>query len=374
MSKSKYFAVQARALLIQKHQLDGSEAKLGQLDSALESMLHEKRGNQEILESLFIQAEALVQKSHIEITIDDEDSFLIEENLYIKPNEITPTDQEIETLDCIEINDFTNWEKYIDEVEKYAAHHEIDLGNDPFLNLMTTSQRITLEKRIKEEFSLQSANCDKYDYMIAGTCGIIGGLIDVFFVGLPGQGALTHFTDDVTDKAVQKFAKLNGWNGPREGKDPTASAIGFLERNYKVNYDHRHSGDVNNVFSMSTKNHHIKNLAHSPDLVGLFFSILDQFCSTAHFVDNGKIIKIDTESFELKGSNFVSKFFSGFTNWLGHLFSDVAGSSGSTRRGSRIPIPFYSLLQFINVGEFGQHRQTFANTTLSGLLKRLILL
>lgn len=43
----------------------------------------------------------------------------------------------------------------------------------------------------------------------------------------------------------------------------------------------------------------------------------------------------------------------------------MAGSSGgrgkeNAGRGSGIPMPFYSLLQFINIGEFGQHRQTFA--------------
>ncbi|MCR6630167.1 MAG: hypothetical protein NVV74_09030 [Magnetospirillum sp.] len=113
---------------------------------------------------------------------------------------------------------------------------------------------------------------------------------------------------------------------------------------------------------MSTKNHHIKSLAHSPDLVGLFFSILDQFTNTAHFVDGGKIISVDTSDsgFELKGSDFVSKVFAGFVNWFGHLVSDVAGSSGAQGRGSGIPIPFFSLLQFIDIGEFGQHKQTFA--------------
>ncbi|HHW2589764.1 TPA: hypothetical protein ACUUDZ_005739, partial [Pseudomonas aeruginosa] len=164
----------------------------------------------------------------------------------------------------------------------------------------------------------------------------------------------------MTDKAVQTFASWNGWKGPREGKDPTASAIGFLERMYKVNYDHRHGGDVGGLFDMSTRNHHIKSLAHSPDLVGLFFSILDQFTSTAHFVDGGRLISVDTDTFELQGSNLVAKLFCGFMNWLGHLFSDMAGSSGAQQRGSGIPIPFFALLQFINVGEFGKHRQTFA--------------
>jgi hypothetical protein len=61
----------------------------------------------------------------------------------------------------------------------------------------------------------------------------------------------------------------------------------------------------------------------------------------------------------------VAKIFAGFMNWIGHLFSDMAGSSGGRGnvgggRGSGIPIPFYSLLQFINIGSFGQHRQTFS--------------
>jgi hypothetical protein len=196
--------------------------------------------------------------------------------------------------------------------------------------------------------------------MIAGTCGLIGGLIDVLFVGLPGQGALTKAADNWTDSAVQKFARLVGWKGPREGSDPTASAIGFLEGRYRVNYDHRHGVDVDGLFKMSTMNHHIKSLGHSPDLVGLFFSILDQFTSSAHFVSDGHLIRVDTKTFELQGQTWAAKLFAGFANWLGHLFSDVAGSSGATGRGAGIPIPFYSLLQFVDVGEFGQHKQTFA--------------
>lgn len=225
---------------------------------------------------------------------------------------------------------------------------------------MSDTQRIALEKRIKDEFSLRNAECDKYDYMIAGTCGLIGGLIDIFFVGLPGEGKLGKLADGLTDQLVQKFAAANGWKGPNAGSDPLSSAIGYLERNFKVNYDHRHGGDVGGAFAMSTKNHHIKSLAHSPDLVGLFFSLLAQFTNTAHFVNDGKLITIDTDTFELQGSNLVSKLFAGFVNWLGHLFSDVAGSSGAQGRGSGIPMPFYSLLQFVNIGEFGQHRQSFS--------------
>ncbi|MEJ8859956.1 hypothetical protein WKW79_35785 [Variovorax robiniae] len=63
---------------------------------------------------------------------------------------------------------------------------------------------------------------------------------------------------------------------------------------------------------------------------------------------------------ELHGGEVVARIFAGVVNWLGQLFSDAAGSSGAQGRGSDIPIPFFSLLQFVNIGDFGQHRQTCA--------------
>ncbi|WP_043679866.1 hypothetical protein [Castellaniella defragrans] len=359
MNKKTPLIDQAQAQLVQKHQLDTAQRQVGHLGGALDEILGGQAENSQELELMLAQAEAIITESHVVFEVDAQDANLVDSSLYVQSYEMLarPT---IETLDYIEFTDGVDWQGYLDQVDAYANRNQIDFRQDPFRDLMSVSQRIALEKRIKDEFSFKGASCDKYDYMLAGACGLIGGLIDVLFVGLPGQGVLPKFTDDMTDKAVQKFASWNGWTGPREGKDPAASAIGFLERRYKVNYDHRHGGDVGGSFNMSTRNHHLKSLAHSPDLVGLFFSILAQFTSTAHFVDNGKLISIDTKTFELKGSNLVSKLFSGFVNWLGHLFSDVAGSSGAQERGSGIPIPFYSLLQFINVGEFGQHRQTFA--------------
>lgn len=211
--------------------------------------------------------------------------------------------------------------------------------------------------------------CDKYDYLIAAFCGATAGLVDVFFVGAPGQTKLGGFTDAATDEIVKKFAKMIGWS-PRAGnEDNVGSAIGFLERKFKVNYENSSTKSVNGLFQMSTKNHHYKSLAHSPDIIGLFFSILDQFTNTASFLSDGQLIRIDTSdsNFELRGSNFVSKLFCGFCNWIGHIMSDVAGSSGSrgkglTGRGTGLPIPFSELFLLCNFGSFqvGKDRQTLA--------------
>ena len=95
---------------------------------------------------------------------------------------------------------------------------------------------------------------------------------------------------------------------------------------------------------MTPTNHHFKSLGHNPTILGLFFSILNQFTNTSHFVSEGELItfsKFDGD-FHLEGKDLPSKLFCGFTNWFGHLISDMSGSSSSKGRGMGIPSPFWS--------------------------------
>lgn len=199
--------------------------------------------------------------------------------------------------------------------------------------------------------------CDKYDYLVAAGCGVIGGLIDIFLVGAPGNTVVGSWSDTQVDNVVMVFSRKMGWS-PRVGNENNVkSAISYLERTYVVNYDQRSGVDVGNLFPMSTKNHHMKSLAHSPDIVGLFFSVLSQFTNTAAFVSGGNLITVSTDTYELQGSNFIAKIFCGVANWLGHLMSDVAGSSGASGRGSGLVMPFYTLFGFCNFGEFSVEKQ-----------------
>lgn len=208
--------------------------------------------------------------------------------------------------------------------------------------------------------------CDKYDYLTAVGCGALAGIIDIFAVGSPNDSILGKWTDTQVDNCVIKFAKMLDKDGKvKEGS--IASAIGFLEKNFRVNYDQRHSADVGNLFQMGTKNHHMKSLAHSPDIIGLFFSILNQFTSTASFLNDGQLITIQTETNELIGKNWIAKIFCGAANWFGHLMSDIAGSSGGRGaanggRGSGIVMPFFELFGLCNFGKFniGKDRQDLA--------------
>ena len=204
--------------------------------------------------------------------------------------------------------------------------------------------------------------CDKYDYLIATACGAVAGMVDIFLVGAPNDSKLQAWTDVQVDKSVCAFAKLCGWSPRAAQKGNVSSAIGFLERKFSVNYDHRNTTDVGGVFQMGTRNHHMKSLAHAPDALGLFFSILNQFTSSATFLNNGQFITIQTDTYELLGHNFVAKLFSGIANWFGHIMSDIAGSSGSITRGSGVVIPFYELFQLCDFGSFQveEHRNTLA--------------
>lgn len=55
-----------------------------------------------------------------------------------------------------------------------------------------------------------SDKCDKYDYLIAVACGAVGGMVDIFLVGAPGDSVLGRWIDAQIDNAVKGFAKISG--------------------------------------------------------------------------------------------------------------------------------------------------------------------
>lgn len=187
-----------------------------------------------------------------------------------------------------------------------------------------------------ETINKLTPQCDKTDYALAVSSGVICGLLDIFLVGKPGESAFGEITDKWYKDKVNKFCKLNG-----------CSNLAELEEKYIVPYDQTTGGPAfKEILNMTPSNHHYKSLAHNPSLLGLFFSILDQFSSPhlSHFVSNGELITlVDSDSgFVLRGNNIITKFFCAFANWIGHLISDVSGSSSSKGRGMGLPSPLWT--------------------------------
>lgn len=208
----------------------------------------------------------------------------------------------------------------------------------------------------------------KYDYILSACCGVLAGITDIVFVGDPESSKLGKAVDQSADSFIEKAAQFF-WKAdkrdsgkPKKMPDTLEKCISYLEQAFPVNYDARYAKDLlveDGILSgMTPKNHHLLSLAHSPDIIGFVFSVIDQFSSdgSASFVNQGKVIHVVPKKTSgaipyLQGSDITSKLFCGFINWIGHMISDIGGSSstrkeGKTGRGMGIPMPFYEAFLF----------------------------
>lgn len=210
---------------------------------------------------------------------------------------------------------------------------------------------------------VQKNGCDRTDYALAAFCGGLAGLIDILFVQTPKESPLQNAVDKSADSLVMKSAQFFWKHDKRaSGKskkmpDTLEKCISYLEQAFPVPYDARYAKDLlvddGVLADMAPKNHHLLSLAHSPDPIGLVFSIIDQFSGKASFFDDGKLIRAVPRKQSgaipyMVGKSLPEKLFCGFLNWIGHILSDISGSSstrkeGKKGRGMGVQMPFYEL-------------------------------
>lgn len=341
-----------KASLAQDDQMKKASKRLVEQAEGIKSLKNINDKNSSDLDFLLLQAKNMLEGKEVDSSAFDTNKEKINYNI-----------PEFEPLDIIDTSD--DWNTYKENVEIYAKQNGVDLTKDPYEELLTKQEKETIAKSVKEDYTMKEAHCDKYDYFIAAICGVVSGLIDSFFVGIPSDSKLKSWTDKETDNIVIKFANLvtkeefkDGTkiiNGEEKEVKAVAFAIEALEKTFGVHYDQATGSAAGSVFNMTLSNHHMKSLSHSPSVVGLLFSILDQIQGTSHFVDNGRLItyKVPAEKIiPLQGNNLIENIFYGGVNWFGHIMSDIAGSSttrskDSERRGMGVPIPGFELLQFI---------------------------
>lgn len=150
-------------------------------------------------------------------------------------------------------------------------------------------ERVKLEEQLNETLDTIKSltpECDKYDYILAACSGALCGLIDIFLVGKPGESPLGEITDKWFADRTVDFAKYCGFSGD---DNSLSSAIGYLEMKFKIPYDQSVGGGVfRELINLTPNNHHFKSLGHNPTLLGLFFSILNQYNNTSDFVSYGR--------------------------------------------------------------------------------------
>lgn len=256
---------------------------------------------------------------------------------------------EFEILPVVDISETDEKRKYI-----YSQIQDLD-GR-----INATQNRID---ELNAEIDKLTNHADGLDYMVAVASGVLTGLLDVFLVGEINLKEAHDFGEGKIDSFVKGTAKLNSnANGFVNKlavffgfkKLPTCSdsenlekAVSFLEKNFPFVGD-----KVTNAFGGGLQ-HHLRDFAHHPSILGLFCSLFTQFSGLAIGTDTlGKLMIEKVEPTDLIGKNPLEKIFLGTVRWFLHLVSDMAGSSGSIARGSMgtgIPGPIVSLAKDLSV-------------------------
>ena len=167
---------------------------------------------------------------------------------------------------------------------------------------------------------------------------------------------------DISDLLTQELKKL-GLSTDDSLKD-LRSKLNNIDLSKLSSADRKNVEKLKAISSMRSQNHHLRSLAHIPSLIGLLFSIIDQFTGKGTFISEGKWIRLATvgkknaiDEFELRGKDIPSKIVCAVLNWAGHCLSDYVGSntsrtSGSSIRGMGLACPGVELFQFLSLTKF----------------------
>ncbi|MEF2877529.1 MAG: hypothetical protein U0N90_03855 [Blautia sp.] len=196
---------------------------------------------------------------------------------------------------------------------------------------------------LDSQVDLLSSQADKYDYLVSVGSGILCGLLDILWVGEFSLERGRNVANDKVDEFVKKTAKILGCKD-----NDLQSSVKFLEKKFPIPSDgntHDFGGGLQ---------HHLRDFAHHPTIVGLMFSLLTQFTLKSYGTDvNGCFMVVDVpeKSKIFIGKDVPTKILFGTLVWFFHLVSDVAGSSSSAGKsgGTGIPGPILSLAKELSV-------------------------
>ena len=226
--------------------------------------------------------------------------------------------------------------------------------DDRFVNKNYDLDQMIFDLDMKIESLLTQA--DGWDYFVSIASGLLCAALDVLWVGGFDLERGRGIADEQVNEFVKKTAKMLGCE-----KDDLVSAVKFLEKKFPI------SADGNTADFGGGLQHHLRDFAHHPTIVGLAFSLLTQFTEKSYGTDKtGKFIVVDVpEKHKIFiGNDIPTKIFYGTIIWFFHLVSDMAGSSSSVGKtgGTGIPGPILALVkelsalpifQNIKVGENG---------------------
>ena len=175
------------------------------------------------------------------------------------------------------------------------------------------------------QLHMLASNADYLDNLLAIASGVVCGMLDIIWVGEFSLERGRDISNDKIEKLVVKIANLKGYKG-----EDLAKAVEFLEGKFPI------PSDGNTPDFGGGKQHHLRDFAHHPTIVGLIFSLLTQFTYKSYGTDTGgcfKVVEVTDASRVFIGQDVQSKIVNGTITWLFHLVSDMAGSSSTAGKG-----------------------------------------
>lgn len=194
---------------------------------------------------------------------------------------------------------------------------------------------------LDKQIDALSCQADNIDYYIAIASGILCSAMDILWVGDFDLGRGRDIAGKKVDEFVQKAAKLLGC--PNDG---VKEAVSYLEKFHIPS-------DGNTPDFGGGLQHHLRDFAHHPTIVGLMFSLLSQFTGMSYGTDrDGRfiVVRIPDSSRKFIGETVPDKVFKGTIIWMFHLISDMAGTKSSAGNigGTGIPGPILSMMKEIS--------------------------
>ena len=229
--------------------------------------------------------------------------------------------------------------EFIKPMEPYSANAEEVISAEVKVKVSGTDHLNTELNHINQELERFTSHADKTDYALAITSGVLAGLVDSLFVGEFSLEYANQWGNQQIEKLVLRIAKYQGYGG-----NDLAQAVKHLEDAFPIAAD-----KVTAAFGGGLQ-HHLRDFTHHPTPVGLVCSILTQFTGNVYGTDvTGafQCVPLGEDALDLIGKSFPEKIMRGVVYWFFHMVSDVAGSSGSVRKGSLgtgLPGPLVSLL------------------------------
>ena len=223
---------------------------------------------------------------------------------------------------------------------------EIEVVTDPKEISVEANELESTIFDLNSKIEMLSSKVDKWDCLVALGSGIVCGIIDMFWVGEFSLAEGRDISSQKVDEIVKKISKMMGCES-----DDIKNCVKFLEDKFPI------PSDGNTPDFGGGLQHHLRDFAHHPTIVGLVFSLLTQFTYKSYGTDvSGNFITVDVSqrSRIFIGENTSSKIINGTLVWFFHLISDIAGS-GSTAGlsgGTGIPGPILSMAKEISVLPF----------------------